>query len=199
MRTHIIITGPSGCGKSTAVRSVLGPALSCAGGFITERDISPTGTVEGVSIFPAAAAFSKAEYEGRRFLDFSGARTSHDNEAFRTFGVRLLKESVNYPFTLIDEFGGFEMLVPEFREELLKVLSSPRPLIAVLKSAQNAEELRRRVGLGEKYTALLQNLHSALSQNANTELIEMRCRGEERVSNTLKCWMEENIKSYKAI
>ena len=193
MRKHIIITGPSGCGKSTAVRSVLGPALSCAGGFITERDISPTGTVEGVSIFPAAAAFSKEEYEGRRFLDFSGAQTSHDNEAFRTFGVRLLKESGNYPFTLIDEFGGFEMLVPEFREELLKVLNSPQPLIAVLKSRENAETLRARVGLGEKYTAVVQNLHSALAAHEDTELIEIHCRGEESVLNAIMQWKKEFV------
>lgn len=193
MRKHIIITGASGCGKSTAVRSVLGPALNCAGGFITERDISPTGTVEGVSIFPAAAAFSKEEYEGRRFLDFSGAQTSHDNEAFRTFGVRLLKESVNYPFTLIDEFGGFEMLVPEFREELLKVLNSPQPLIAVLKSRENAETLRARVGLGEKYTAVVQNLHSALAAHEDTELIEMHCRGEESVLNAILQWKKEFV------
>lgn len=199
MKNHLIITGISGCGKSTIIRSVLGGALSCAGGFITEREFSPGANAPAFSIYHAAAAADKSGFEGKCFLDLSQESPKHNNEVFRTFGVRLLKESENYPFILIDEFGGFEILIPEFREELLKVLSSPRPLIAVLKSAQNAEELRRRVGLGEKYTALLQNLHSALSQNANTELIEMRYRGEERVSNALKCWMEENIKSYKAI
>lgn len=54
---------------------------------------------------------------------------THDNEVFRNDGVRLLSEAELYPFSVIDEFGGYEILIPQFREALSEFLSSEQPCI----------------------------------------------------------------------
>ena len=113
MKKRLFLTGPSGIGKSTIIRQALGPALAYAGGFVTERVSDGEGRLLGYELLPAAAALSGTAYQSWRFLDYSGSVPAKDNEVFRNQGVRLLQEAEYYPFVLLDEIGGFEMLIPQ--------------------------------------------------------------------------------------
>lgn len=191
MKKHLFLTGPSGCGKSTLIRSELASSAAYAGGFITERMTAHDGTLLGYDLFPAAVAAGRDGYDGLRFLDYTVNPPAHDNEVFRVQGVRMLNESVYYPFVLLDEFGGFEMLVPQFRGALAELLNSDRPIIGVLKAPANADELKRRLGLGDRFTMMTENLRQVLSADEDTVLLEMHTRGEEAVRRIVHEWVRE--------
>lgn len=190
MQKKLFLLGPSGCGKTTLIRRVLGDTLAEAGGFVTERVCGADGALIGFDLLPSAAAAGIEGFSAMRFLDYTAEPPKRDNEVFRVEAVRLLQEAEYYPFAVLDEIGGFELVIPQFRAALAAFLSSPVACLGVLKSLENAEELRERFGLGEKYTAMAQRLHEALRADRDTLLLEVSCRGDERARQLVTQWAE---------
>ena len=188
MQRRLFLCGPSGCGKTTMIRSALGGALAGAGGFVTERIGAPDGSLRGFELLPSAAAAGVAGFTGARFLDYTCDPPVKDNEVFRVEGVRLLTEAQYYPFALLDEIGGFELVIPQFRSQLAAFLSSPLPCIGVLKSPAGVEELQMRFGLGEKYPALARRLRETLDRDPDTLVLESSGRGDERAERAVREW-----------
>lgn len=193
MQRRLFLTGASGVGKSTLLRELLGDKIALAGGFVTERRLAEDGALLGFDIIPAAAAAGVHGLEGQRFLDYSVNPPKADNEVFRNFGVQLLSEAQHYPYALLDEFGGYELLIPQFRNALSQLLNSDVPCIGVIKGAANARELRRRFHFGDKFTAYTKQLHSALKADADTLIIEVRRQGDKKAAEAIKRWAEEYI------
>lgn len=191
MKKHLFLTGPSGCGKTYIIRQALGESLACAGGFVTERISDGEGRLLGYDLMPAAAAARIPGYTAHRFLDYGVMPPLTDNEVFRVDAVRLLNEARMYPFTLIDEFGGFELIIPQFREALLELLNSEQPCIGVLKGAPNAAELQKRLGLGDRYSAYRNALEAALENDSDTVLLHMKGRDDKKARAIVKAWCEE--------
>ena len=54
------------------------------------------------------------------------------------------------------------------------MLNADAPMIGVLVDETAGEELRRKLGLGEKYTAYRRALRAALENDAETRLVEVR-------------------------
>ena len=188
MKKHIFLTGPSGCGKTTLIRRALGDKIAYAGGFITERRLTADGSLLGFDLLPA---LSPDEYEGKLFLDYSVTPPTHDNEVFRNDGVRLLSEAEFYPFSVIDEFGGYEILIPQFREALSEFLSSEQPCIGVLKASKSVQELKSRFGLGDRFTAYTARLLEALSNDPDTLILKVSGSDDKVAQNIVAKWVEE--------
>lgn len=191
MKKHLFLTGVSGIGKTTIIRQALGTAAGYAGGFITERVTDGDGRVEGFDLYPSAAAIGHDGFDGLRFLDLGTTPPRKDNEVFRESAAQMLKEAEFYPFVLLDEIGGFEMLIPQFRNELAELLNSDAPIIGVIKGAENAEELRASFGLGEKFTMLTDNLRAVLANDEDTVVIEVKQRGDETAKRIVEAWVKE--------
>lgn len=191
MKKHLFLTGVSGIGKTTIIRQALGSAAGYAGGFITERVADGDGSVEGFDLYPAAAAIGHDGFDGQRFLDLSTTPPRKDNEVFRESAAQMLREAGFYPFVMLDEIGGFEMLIPQFRNELAQLLNSDAPIIGVIKGAENAEELRASFGLGEKFTMLTDNLRAVLANDEDTVVIEVKQRGDETARRIVEAWVKE--------
>ena len=191
MKKHLFLTGVSGIGKTTIIRQALGSAAGYAGGFITERVTDSDGRVEGFDLYPAAAVIGHDGFDGQRFLDLGTVPPRKDNEVFRESAAQMLREAEFYPFVMLDEIGGFEMLIPQFRNELAQLLNSDAPIIGVIKGAENAEELRASFGLGEKFTMLTDNLRAVLANDEDTVVVEVKQRGDETARRIVEAWVKE--------
>ena len=190
MVKRLFLSGPSGCGKTSLIRGALEDKLSEAGGFVTERVLAPDGRVLGYDLLPAAAAAGIEGFAPLRFLDYSSGTPTRDNEVFRVEAVRLLQEAAYYPFAVLDEIGGFEMVIPQFRSQLEAFLSSPVPCIGVLKAAVGVAELQERFGLGEKYPALAQRLREALDADPETLVLDVAGFKNEEAERAVKEWVK---------
>ena len=193
MERRLILTGPSGCGKSSMIRSALGRRAAEAGGFFTRLSAGEDGSLLGLELLPAAALGGVEGLTPRRVLDFSRTPPHADTEAYRETGVSLLEDAVWYPFALLDEFGGFELIIPQFREALWRFLSSDTPCVGVLKDAQEAELLRRWLGLGEKLSGFYAQLRQHLADDPDTLLLSVEEPGDERAQAALKRWAAEYL------
>ncbi len=190
MQKRLFLCGPSGCGKTTMIRNALGAALAEAGGFVTERASGADGKLLGFDLLPAAAAAGIEGFTPLRFLDYTTEPPTRDNEVFRGEAVRLLQEAEYYPFAVLDEIGGFELVIPQFRAQLATFLSSPVPCVGVIKAPAGVEELQARFGLGEKYPALARRLREALENDPDTLVLDLSGSGDEQALRALRDWVE---------
>jgi nucleoside-triphosphatase THEP1 len=191
VKKHLFLTGPACSGKSALLRETLGEMLLQAGGYCTAMDLADDGALLGCSLFPAAAAGGAAGFERERFLDFSAFPPRHDNEVFRTTGVQLLEESAWYPFAVIDEFGGFDLIIPQFRKALEKFLSSDLPVIGIVKEKADSDQLRQLLGLGERYSEFLDRLHEELRRDPDTEILVLTDENRTEAAVVVAAWAEQ--------
>ncbi|MBR2582598.1 MAG: hypothetical protein IKD61_04330 [Oscillospiraceae bacterium] len=190
MQKRLFLCGPSGCGKTTMIRNALGAALAEAGGFVTERASGADGKLLGFDLLPAAAAAGIEGFTPLRFLDYTTEPPTRDNEVLRGEAVRLLQEAEYYPFAVLDEIGGFELVIPQFRAQLATFLSSSVPCVGVIKAPAGVEELQARFGLGEKYPALARRLREALENDPDTLVLDLSGSGDEQALLALRDWVE---------
>lgn len=190
MEKHLFLTGPAGCGKSELLRQALGTTLAGAGGFVTQRELRDGRTVR-CSLVPAAAAAGVEGFDPLPFLDLDRTPVYHDNEVFRSDGVRLLQEAAWYPFTVIDALGAFELLIPQYRQALSQALNSPQPLVGVLLGRKEAEELCRLLGLGERVRMNIEQLWKALKADPDTLIVEAAGLSRRRAERSLEQWAQE--------
>ena len=167
----------------------LGESLASAGGFITEQAFGDDGALFGLELYPAAAAAVEG-FTGARFLDLTVSPPKTDNEVFRVEAVRLLQEATYYPFAVLDSIGGFELVIPQYREALATFLSSSVPCVGILRSLEEAELMRGFLGLGERYTAFAAKLRSALEANNETLLLDVPGELETDHIAALRQWAE---------
>lgn len=193
MKKHLFLTGPSGSGKTTLIKNALGDRICGAGGFVTERVLNDNGSLLGFDLLPASAAGGVQGFEPLRILDYTVSPPKANTEVFRNDAAQLLDEAQYYPFSVVDEFGGFELIVPQFRAKLAEFLSYDQPCIGVLKTLENAEQLRCRLGLGEKYTAYARRLREALECDEDTLILEISHLGDKNASDIVHQWVREYV------
>ena len=193
MKRHLFLTGPACSGKSALLREALGEKLLLAGGYCTAMDLADDGALLGCSLFPAAAAGGAVGFERERFLDLSTFPPQHDNEVFRTTGVRLLEESTWYPYAVIDEFGGFDLIIPQFRKALETFLSLNLPVIGVVKDKADSDQLRQLLGLGVRYSEFLDRLHEELGRDPDTEIFVLTDENRSEAEALINAWTEQYI------
>lgn len=191
MQKNLFLTGPADNDKSEIIKCALGDKLTLAGGFVFSPVRDRFGAVAALKLLPATAAGGVDGFEGECFLDCSVIPNIHYNEVFRTTGVRLLKEAAYYPFAVLDELGGFEIIIPEFREAVLDLLSGELPCIGVLKTLPEAERMKKQLLLGDKYTRLLSLLTEALKSNPDTLILEISGRGDAEALRAVSSWAKE--------
>ncbi len=114
-----------------------------------------------------------------------------DNEVFRVYGARLLREAAYYPFAVLLELGGFETLIPQFREAAEALLASGLPLLGALKSPAEAEAWRQLYGLGERMTQQTGRLRALIEAAPDTRLIDLDKAPEAEARSVLNAWIEE--------
>ena len=190
MERHLFLTGAAGCGKTAVLRELLGERLALAGGFVTRPVRSPSGLMQALQLLPASALGGVPGLEGHSFLSFTALGAKTDNEVYRHYGVQLLQEAVWYPYALLDEIGGFELIIPQFRAALSALLGQELPVIGAVMTPGEAELFRRYLGLGERFTAQVEQLHTALRQDPDTLVLDLEQLGGDAVRKAVREWID---------
>ena len=188
MEKRIFLTGAEAETRFRLIREALGEKLAWAGGFVIAAEINDRGYAEGYALRPAAAAAGVEGLPSRRFLDCRSWPPERDNEVFRSFGAELLREAALYPFAVLDELGGFETLIPQFREALEALLHSGLPILGALKTAEEAEGWRQLFGLGERMTQQTERLRESLASDPDTRILDLREATESGALALLRAW-----------
>jgi len=191
MKRHLFLSGPAFCGKSRLIRKQLGSGLQNAGGFCTELCKAPDGSVLGCAMIPTASAGGVQGLERELFLDMRSFPPAHDSEVFRGLGVRLLDEAAWYPFAVLDEIGGIDLIIPQFRNALDGLLASELPILGVVKSREDSEQMRRLLGPGSRFTAFSERLFEQLAGDTETELLLITDDAEKEAADAVAAWAVE--------
>lgn len=164
--TRLFLTGPMGCGKSTAIAKALGDHLPKAGGFLTVRHRDEAGQVVHFSLQRPDSS------EAEIFIDCSQEPCRIYPEVFERFGTALLEDSHRYPFVVLDEIGGLELLSPAFTAALERLLESGIPCIGVMKGEGPSGKMIQRLGLDDEYESAAAKLRNWMRQDRDTVLYE---------------------------
>ena len=160
-----------------------------AGGTLYEAVPGPEGF--SVCVPEEAAAGGVRGLEQELFLDMRSFPPAHDSEVFRSLGARLLDEAAWYPFAVLDEIGGIDLIIPQFRVALDSLLASELPLLGVVKSREDSEQMRRLLGPGTRFTAFSERLFEKLSGDPETELLVIREDAESEAAAAVAAWAAE--------
>ena len=137
MKKHFFLEGPIQEGKSTLIRKLIGDHLIDVGGFSSQRLVNDSGKTVGFRIVPASEAMELTKKYSPHlsdvFLYFDGNKTKMTSEIFVDTAIKYLRKSQGKKLILLDEIGGVEMLMPEFRAQLYEVLEGEIPCLGVLK------------------------------------------------------------------
>lgn len=188
---RLILLGEIGSGKSTLIRNALGEDAIRAGGFITRR-ITENGAVLGFDLAPAAA-ISDSSLPAQRFLDFSRGQR-RDDGVFSGLGAHLLRQAPDAPFAVADEFGGLELLVPEFYEALVKLLTSDVPVIGVCKTPASVRALAEKIPLGADYARKADTLRALLEADPETLFLPVPGWNDPYATRTVQRWAETYVR-----
>ena len=191
MEKKLFLIGPTGCGKSRLIRETLGENLASAGGFVTLRQTDEEGRFVGFSLLPAAAAGGVEGFDAQLYLDCRAFPPIRDHEVFRESGVQLLEEAAWYPFALLDEVGGYELVIPQFAIALDTLLASGLPCLGALRNSEDAELLRSLLGLSDRYPAKRNALEERLRRDKDCRVIELRDDNADEVKAMLQAWTKE--------
>lgn len=217
---RIFLTGPIGCGKSTLIRNILGDDISAAGGFYTERILEGEELVGFDLVSPGVSASLKESvsmgdsisqklvqldpadpglYEKNghlrfRFLTFKEGKVKRNDEAFSIFASALLRNTGTKPFAIIDEIGGFEILIPEFMEAFELFFESQVPCIGVLKSLPSAKKLSKTADLDSEYLKAVKHLRLRLASDPETEIVELNSCEDKHALNKLRNWKDQFLR-----
>lgn len=188
---RLILMGEIGSGKSTLIRACLGSDAARAGGFVTRR-ITEKGAVQGFDL-ASARIWANPALPAQRFLDFScGQRW--DNSVFSGLGASLLRQALDTPFAVADEFGGLELLVPEFYAGLVKLLTSDVPTIGVLKTPASLRALAEKIPLGEEYARKADSLRRLLKADPETMLLPVPGWDDPCAIQAVQIWAETYVR-----
>ncbi len=191
MKRKLFLCGPAFCGKSRLIRVALGRQLQAAGGFCTKLSCNDDGSMLGCTLMPAAAAGGVEGFEKELFLDLRQFPPLHDSEVFRGSGVRYLEEAEWYPFAVLDEIGGMDLIIPQFRVALNTLLRSELPVLGVVKTEEDAEQLRQALGPGQRFREFSEQLHRTLRRDPDTEILRIEADAAREAGEAVAAWAAE--------
>jgi len=186
MTKNLFIVCPNDPGGSGLLSCLSSEKLLYAGGYITRLSDSQNA----MEILPSYCINDTYCTAGSAFLSFNNDGISHDTEAFREAAVTYLKEALNYPFCIIDMFGGFELLIPQYCAALEAVLDSDLPVLGFVIAPDDALSYKAMFHLGDRYDLRLSELPLYL-QSHNGTVLDFSEDNDMFIKSRIKEW--ENI------
>jgi nucleoside-triphosphatase THEP1 len=173
------------------IRTALGETVAKAGGFATERTYDGDGAPTGFMLMRASElATAPGKRNGRRFLIIDNSGSRRVDAVFTQYAATILRESAASPFAILDEFGGFELTLPDFESALQDFLKTGVPVIGVLKAIPAAKKLTERLNLSDEYLNLARGLLSDLDADPGTTVLRTTGRYDAAAKAAVSEWVK---------
>ncbi len=198
---HLFLEGAVQEGKSTLIRRLIQPFLDQTGGFSSQRLLDSSGETVGFRIVPAAEALELTrEYQADLtgiFLSFQNGKAVKAPKLFLETALQYLNHSDGKKLILLDEIGGMELGIPEFREALYRVLSSSIPCIGVLKLEEKNRHMCEQNVIDQSCLTWHQVLRRDLKEQFDAQLISFsrktKTEAEDRIAVFLEQFYRETV------
>ena len=158
-----------------------------AGGFVTQRMVDVSGTTCGFCLTQAKLADTALiPYQRNRPGTFirCGERI-RSGGVFLNMGMELLRNTKVYPFVLVDEIGGVELLEPLFFSRLTELFSKETPCIGVLKSQENCKHMMTNMDMPDLFHRRCSAFRRILQDNPEVDIVCMDQRDEPEVTRRI--------------
>ena len=192
-KKHIFLEGPIQEGKSTLIRKLLKADLSQIGGFSSQRLLNESGETVGFRIAAAGEAMDLTRKYSPElpdvFLHFNGSRTEKRSDVFADTAVKYLRESRGKQLILLDEIGGVELLSPEFRKEMYRVLEGDIPCLGVLKLESSSRRMCGNADIGSDFLPYHLQLRDDLVSRFGAEIVPFERKNAEKTEKILADFM----------
>jgi nucleoside-triphosphatase len=197
MKKHLFLEGPIQEGKSTLIRKLIRDNLPWVGGFSSQRLLGDSGETVGFRITPAGEAMELTRKHSPElpdiFLHFDGSRTENRPEIFADTAVRYLRQNGGKKLILLDEIGGVELLSPDFRRELYRVLTGDVPCLGVLKLESSVRSMCGNAAIGGECVERHLRLRGDLASRYNAEIIYFERTNAEKTEALLRDFLDRII------
>lgn len=195
MRKHIFFEGAIQEGKSTLIRKLIGRHLKDVGGFSSQRLLNDLGETMGFRIVPASdAMFLTRKYSPDLtdvFLLFNDGEIKMTPEIFADTAIKYMRKGQEKKLILLDEIGGVEMLMPEFREELYEVLKGEVPCLGVLKLEVNNRHMCRNANINHACIDYHLQLRDSLVNGHEADLLRFERKYAANTENVLQDFLKQ--------
>ncbi|HHZ02105.1 MAG TPA: hypothetical protein GX396_04110 [Tissierellia bacterium] len=180
-------------GKSTIILDNIKrhKLLEHTGGFLCQRLTKGSKTKAYRLIEAEKAEVTATEYHENLpsiFLEEVAGNWVKRDQVFLNRGIELLSDLSSRKLILLDEIGGFELLIDEFREKLYEVLLSSTPIIGVIKSFDNGRVMKNAIGINDVYYSKYKALRSFITDN-NGIIVNVNNNNIESINNEIKSFL----------
>jgi nucleoside-triphosphatase len=200
MKKHLFLEGSVQEGKSTLIRSLIKDYLPDIGGFSCQRLLDDTGRTLGFRAVPAFEALElTAEYISVMpglFLHFEDGKATASTEIFTDMVIGFLEHSKEKKLILLDEVGGIELMIPEFRRTLYEILDGTVPCLGVIKLESGIHTISRRLDMNHEVISCHRKFRSELTGRFHSDIIRFSRTKPEESEIVIRAFIRKIFEGY---
>ncbi|MEG0829435.1 MAG: nucleoside-triphosphatase [Anaerovoracaceae bacterium] len=174
---HLFLEGPVQSGKSTLLRKYLAPYIDQIGGFSCQRLVDTKGLAVAYRLILTNQLELTKPYDpnlSNIFLRHNLDSSEKDLSIFKNIGIPLIENSMDKKAILLDEIGGIELLQPDFKKALYRVLKKETPCIGVLKLNEKTKYMAQNGGLPSETIRLNSQLRYDLIHEFDAKIVDIK-------------------------
>lgn len=192
----LFLEGDMQIGKSTNILKTIKSTIphNLIGGFMCQRLVHNEETIAFCLTSFDKVEAATIEYSSdvpNVFLENVSGKWIRNEEVFNKVGIEILSNISSKRLIVLDEIGGFELLVGQFRAKLYKVLSKDIPVIGVIKSNKNKLIMKKAIEINDEYIALHQKLCIDIENIFKGKILSANKNNMLYVKNEINMFLEE--------
>lgn len=192
--SHLFLTGASGIGKSTLLTEILTESSLSVSGLFTQRLVLEDGTTTGFRLLPwtpgipAISAWTSGLPD--IFICNADCGWTRNLSVFATTGAALLDAAaLESGIVCLDEIGGAELLVPEFRDRLYRLLSVHPRCIGVVKGGANLSSMLDTLKLPAPEVQALIEFRQDLLSHFRSRILCMTATNRKQIAEVIRSYL----------
>lgn len=194
MKQILFLEGNMQVGKSTIILNNINHLpKSDLGGFLCQRLIKEAKTKAFRLISAESEEILTLKYNpdlSDIFLEEVFGKWIKNERVFLTKGIECLSCLTSKELIILDEIGGFELLLDEFREKLFEILKGDVPVLGVIKSNNNGMIMKNSIGLNNDYWTYYEKLRGDIEGLLGGKILNVNKINISSVDNEVKKFLK---------